>query len=99
MPSHIEPWGVVLHEMAAAGMPVIASSKVGATAAFLEDGKNGFVFEPSDKIKLKSLLKKFSMMSAQELSAMSAHSNRLASQITPALWAKQLKALMSKKQA
>jgi glycosyltransferase involved in cell wall biosynthesis len=99
MPSHIEPWGVVLHEMAAAGMPVIASSKVGATAAFLEDGKNGFVFEPSDKIKLKALLKKFSMMSAQELSAMSVHSNQLASRITPTLWAKQLKALMSKKQA
>ena len=94
MPSHIEPWGVVLHEMAAAGMPLIASSKVGATAAFLEEGKNGFLFEPGDKNKLKSLMRRFSEMNAKELASMSAHSNVLASQITPARWAKQLKGLM-----
>jgi glycosyltransferase involved in cell wall biosynthesis len=47
MPSKAEPWGVVLHEMAIAGLPLLASDRVGAATAFLHDGENGFRFRPS----------------------------------------------------
>ena len=41
LPSIFEPWGVVVQEMAAAGMPLICSDKVGAASLFLQDCKNG----------------------------------------------------------
>ena len=47
MPSKKEPWGVVLHEMAIAGLPLLAAKNVGASSQFLEHGKNGIIFEPS----------------------------------------------------
>ena len=42
MPSKKEPWGVVLHEMAIAGLPLIASLRVGAASHFLQNCVNGF---------------------------------------------------------
>jgi glycosyltransferase involved in cell wall biosynthesis len=46
LPSHEENWGVVLHEAAAAGLPLIASHACGASVAFLRDGANGFLIQP-----------------------------------------------------
>ena len=37
MPSKKEPWGVVLHEMAIAGLPLIASKNIGSATAFLKN--------------------------------------------------------------
>jgi glycosyltransferase involved in cell wall biosynthesis len=45
MPSHSEPWGVVLHEMVLAGMPVLVSNKVNSRELFLDEGLNGLVFD------------------------------------------------------
>lgn len=45
MPSKKEPWGVVLHEMAIAGLPLLASNHVGAATTFLHPGENGEIFE------------------------------------------------------
>jgi glycosyltransferase involved in cell wall biosynthesis len=56
MPSKREPWGVVLHEMAIAGVPLLASSMVGATTLFLESGVNGVLFENP---KLSDALRQF----------------------------------------
>ena len=44
LPSHEEPWGVSVHEMAAAGLPLLLSQEVGSISTFLEEGKNGFSF-------------------------------------------------------
>ncbi|HUR30984.1 MAG TPA: glycosyltransferase family 4 protein, partial [Saprospiraceae bacterium] len=38
LPSYKEPWGVVIHEMAAAGLPLITSDVCGASTRFLKDG-------------------------------------------------------------
>jgi glycosyltransferase involved in cell wall biosynthesis len=43
MPSKKEPWGVVMHEMAIAGIPLLASESVGAATQFLEGDKSGFM--------------------------------------------------------
>ena len=42
-----EPWGVVIHEAAAAGLPIIASHLCGATTAYVRDGVNGFIISPT----------------------------------------------------
>jgi len=40
-----EPWGVSVHEAIASGLPVIASSRVGAGRDLIVEGRNGFVYE------------------------------------------------------
>ncbi len=39
--SRSEPWGVVVNEAAAAGLPLVLSDRVGAAPDLLEDGANG----------------------------------------------------------
>jgi glycosyltransferase involved in cell wall biosynthesis len=43
--SHFEPWGVVVHEAACIGLPIIASQDVCATAELVRDGFNGRIFD------------------------------------------------------
>ncbi len=45
-PSLYDPWGLVLNEAMAAGLPVIASKYAGATYDLVQDGVNGFVVDP-----------------------------------------------------
>lgn len=44
LPSHFEPWGVSVQEMAIAGFPLLLSDKIGSKEAYLEEGENGFEF-------------------------------------------------------
>jgi len=46
LPSLQEPWGVVLHEFAAAGLPLIATNVCGASDHFIINNANGFVIKP-----------------------------------------------------
>lgn len=43
LPSLVEPWGVVVNEAMASGLPVVVSDQVGASADLVEEGANGFV--------------------------------------------------------
>jgi glycosyltransferase involved in cell wall biosynthesis len=90
LPSTFEPWGVVVHEFAAAGVPLVLSDAVGARNAFLREGQNGFVFEAGNRIALKSALQDLMSRSDQELREMSNHSYYLAAEITPQTWANSL---------
>jgi glycosyltransferase involved in cell wall biosynthesis len=94
MPSMIEPWGVVLHEFAAMGFPLLASDKVGAIEAFLEDKKNGFVFKADDISSLKEKLKEFMHLKPEQLNLMGEYSYQLAQRITPKTWADNLMKLI-----
>jgi glycosyltransferase involved in cell wall biosynthesis len=47
-PSLYDPWGLVLNEAMACGLPVIASPLAGATCDLVEDGVNGFAVDPRD---------------------------------------------------
>ncbi len=86
LPSRFEPWGVVVHEFAAAGFPLILSDEVGAGSAFLEDGNNGMKFKAGDVSELESCLKKMSKFSDEKLARMGQLSMEAASYITPETW-------------
>lgn len=86
LPSHFEPWGVVAQEYAAAGFPLLLSSEVGAAETFLEDGKNGFLFESANANALKATLKKIMNLHSKDLLLMSEISHTLAQRISPASW-------------
>jgi glycosyltransferase involved in cell wall biosynthesis len=47
-PSVSDPWGLVLNEAMAAGLPVIATSAAGAADDLVFHGRNGLVVEPFD---------------------------------------------------
>ncbi len=87
LPSKFEPWGVVVHETATAGFPLICSDKVGAAEIFLENEKNGFIFQAGDKEDLKRVLKKIISLSQEELIKMSKISREKSQKITSETWA------------
>jgi glycosyltransferase involved in cell wall biosynthesis len=43
-----EPWGVVVNEAAACGLPLVLSDRVGAARDLLEDGENGVLVSAGD---------------------------------------------------
>lgn len=91
LPSRFEPWGVVVHEYAASGFPMLLSREVGAMSAFLEENKNGYSFPAGDKNSIKKVLKKIINLSEDELIKMGTKSHELAQKITPEEWTKVLK--------
>jgi glycosyltransferase involved in cell wall biosynthesis len=48
--SRHEPWGVVVNEAAASGLPLVLSDRVGAAYDLLRDGENGFLV-PADEVE------------------------------------------------
>lgn len=86
LPSRFEPWGVVVHEFAASGFPLLLSNKVGAKEQFLHEGKNGFIFKSENANDLKQTLKKIIQTKDAELWNMSVYSHHLSKTITPKFW-------------
>jgi len=52
LPTHSDPWGLVVNEAMACGLPIIVSSVAGCSADLVEDGWNGYVVPPRDPEKL-----------------------------------------------
>lgn len=86
LPSYYEPWGVVIHEAAMAGLPIIASYKAGAITYFVRDGQNGFIINPDEGSLLEAMLT-ISALSEKELTNMSVTSKKLGLLWTTEKWA------------
>jgi glycosyltransferase involved in cell wall biosynthesis len=86
LPSDFEPWALVIHEATSAGLPVIASEKVGAAVHLVQPNYNGFIFGCGDVEHLTGLMVHVSSMSDERLEAMSRASYALSQQFSPALW-------------
>jgi glycosyltransferase involved in cell wall biosynthesis len=56
LPSHDEPWGVVVNEALACQTPVIVSSAVGAAEDLVVSGRNGLIFPTRDVDALATAL-------------------------------------------
>jgi len=52
LPTHSDPWGLVVNEAMACGLPIIVSSVAGCSADLVENGWNGYVVPPRDPEKL-----------------------------------------------
>lgn len=94
LPSHFEPWGVVVHEFASAGFPIICSDEVGARLSFVEQNINGFIYKAGDVNQLKVQLKKMMSLGDDKLVAMGQKSVEKAKEITPEIWADTLMKLL-----
>jgi glycosyltransferase involved in cell wall biosynthesis len=72
VPSRYDGWGLVVPEGLAAGLPVIATDKMGAAVDFLRDGVNGWSVAAGDYDALHAALSKTFALSDGELNRMSA---------------------------
>jgi len=56
LPSRLDPWGQVIVEAAAAGLPVICTQACGASAELVRDYHNGLIVPPDDAASLATAL-------------------------------------------
>lgn len=94
LPSTFEPWGVVVHEFAAAGYPLLLSDAVGSAEIFLQDKKNGYLLKSGNKDNLREGLLSLFQRSDEELLTMGKLSAAFAQKITPETWATSLHSIM-----
>lgn len=86
LPSFYEPWGVVVHEAAFAGLPLLVSDAVGSADAFLENGRNGWLFPQGDLSALIEGINRYDQLSPEQRQAMSQHSKMLARSVVLESW-------------
>ena len=70
LPSTREPWGLVVNEAMAAGLPVIVSNRCGCAEDLVESGRNGLLFNPEHGRELTACLARMAQLSEQEIAAM-----------------------------
>jgi glycosyltransferase involved in cell wall biosynthesis len=87
LPSRFEPWGVVIHEATAAGLPVICTERCGAAVHLVQDGYNGFITSANDADALARALTRVSNATPEMRQAMSEASVAMSWQFTPQRWA------------
>jgi len=87
LPSRKEPWGVVLHEFAAAGLAIICSDVCGAAPMFVTPGANGYIFRAGDLDSLQRSMLNIINSSDETLQDFSTRSHEYGQHITPDLTA------------
>jgi glycosyltransferase involved in cell wall biosynthesis len=66
LPSTFEPWALVLHEAASAGLPIICTDVCGASPHFVINNYNGYKVKP-DTTLLKNAIEKLISKTDEEL--------------------------------
>jgi glycosyltransferase involved in cell wall biosynthesis len=69
-PALEEPWGLVINEAMASGLPVLSSRNVGAAEELVVEGKTGFLFDPKNVEEIAAALVKIVGMGPEARLAM-----------------------------
>lgn len=83
LPSIDEPFGVVVHEFAALGLPLLLSDQVGSGPLFLIEGLNGFYFDPFNLNQITQKLCDYYSLPRERKIEMGKQSKALARQVSP----------------
>lgn len=84
-PALAEPWGLVINEAMASGLPVISSSNVGAAEELLDEGLNGYCFDPTSTASISLALSRFLALNTEQRKQMGQMSERLLAARCPTL--------------
>ena len=57
LPSHDEPWGLIINEAMCAGLPIVTTTEVGCAPDLIRPGENGALFEVGDIEQLVQALR------------------------------------------
>jgi 1,2-diacylglycerol 3-alpha-glucosyltransferase len=60
-----EPWGLVVNEAMASGLPVLVSESCGCAVELVHNGQNGFQFDPANSDQLASLMIKMEKLGCE----------------------------------
>ncbi len=90
LPSISEPWGLVVNEAMACGLPVLVSQRCGCLPELCRSGVNGYDFAPCNAEQIAKLMLRMSSGEA-DLKAMGQASRQIIAEFTPAAWARKLK--------
>jgi glycosyltransferase involved in cell wall biosynthesis len=88
LPSLVEQWGLVVNEAMAASLPVLVSTACGCAPDLVQEGVNGFTFEPSDPGRLALLMARLSQ--SGDLPAMGEASRERIAAWTPETFAENM---------
>ncbi len=95
LPSRYDQWGVVVHEFAAAGMPLLITDRVGSHTTFLINRFNGFLVKAGSSSDLAAKMDMLARTDPNQLIRMGQRSARLASRITPEIAAASLMSVIN----
>jgi glycosyltransferase involved in cell wall biosynthesis len=56
LPTHSDPWGLVVNEAMACGLPIIVTKVAGCAPDLVEDGWNGYVVPPANPDRLRAAI-------------------------------------------
>ena len=90
LPSTREPWGLVVNEAMASGLPVLVSSRCGCAEDLVESGSNGFAFDPSKEGALATLLTRMESLEPSALNRMRIRSLEIIENYTPEAFGEQV---------
>jgi glycosyltransferase involved in cell wall biosynthesis len=93
LPSLYEAWGVVVHEAALAGLPIVTTYQCGAGTDFVIDEFNGYKYDATDKDALSAIIKKLMLQNEADYFKMSVNSKHLAANINLAGWSAHINTL------
>lgn len=81
-PARSEQWGLVVNEAMAAGLPILLSRSCGCFPDLLEEGLNGYSFDPVSRFELLQGMLRLSSNGAK-LEELGMHSRQLISKFAP----------------
>jgi len=85
-PTHTDPWGLVVNEAMACGLPVISSDAAGCAADLVQNGWNGRVVSPGDVGQLAGAMDELAR-DTELRSLMGQRSRERIEQYSPEAWA------------
>jgi 1,2-diacylglycerol 3-alpha-glucosyltransferase len=87
LPSSREPWGLVVNEAMASGLPVIVSNRCGCAEDLVQQGVNGFIFDPAQEGEIRESLEAIEHCESERLAHMGRHSREIIGRYSPETWA------------
>ena len=73
-PALAEPWGLVINEAMACGVPILSSSNAGAAEELVIDGENGWKFDPKSSASIANSIVKITQLTAARFTKVSHNS-------------------------
>ncbi len=83
LPSTREPWGLVVNEAMAAELPVLVSNRCGCSLDLVQEGENGYTFDPENEVALQQLMHRLEEMPEADRASMGRRSGEMIGRFSP----------------